>query len=123
MTRTPRTPAGRPPVPVDETFHPKRYGCYELTRVYHVDGHVLRVWIYRDFYDFQSHAVAEVLTPQHTWAVVATAPWTQWHHTTPSATADAAPLTSVADDLLRRARRILNPPPSTPSPAAAPADR
>jgi hypothetical protein len=117
MTGTPSRPGEPAPVLVDETFHTSRYGCYELTRAYHVDGHVLRVRVYRDFYARQSYAVAEILTPQHTWTVVATAPGTQWHHTTPSITPDASPLTPVADDLLRRASRILTPP---PSPAALP---
>jgi hypothetical protein len=99
---------------VDETFHSSRYGCYHLTRVYHVDGHVLRVRVSRDFYDLQSHAVAEVLTPQRTWTVVASAPFTEWHRATPATTATAAPLTPIADQLLARARRILTPSAATP---------
>jgi hypothetical protein len=50
---------------IDETFYEERQGCYELTRVHHVDGNTVRVRVYRDFYGFQRHAVAEVLTPAH----------------------------------------------------------
>ena len=100
----------------DETFHSSRQGCYELTRVYHVDGHVLRVRVHRDSYGFQSHAVAEVLTPHRTWTVVATAPWTEWHKATPLYTADATPLTPIADRLIERARRILTPPETATGP-------
>jgi hypothetical protein len=42
---------------IDETFHQSRQGCYQLTRVHHVDGHVLRIRVSRDSYDFQSSAV------------------------------------------------------------------
>jgi hypothetical protein len=88
---------------VDETFYERRQGCYELTRVHHVDGNTVRIRVYRDFYGFQSHAVAEVLTPDRTWTTLATPPWTQWHESTPLVAADATSLTPVADSLLERA--------------------
>jgi hypothetical protein len=103
---------------VDETFHQHRQGCYELTRVHHEDGHVLRVRVHRDSYLFQSSAVVEVLTPERTWTVLATAPWTQARHeATPLFTTDPTPLAPIADGLIERARRILTPPPGG---AAAP---
>ncbi|MCZ7421156.1 hypothetical protein O7605_16760 [Verrucosispora sp. WMMA2121] len=48
---------------VDEVFHQGGPGSYELTRVHHTDGYVLRVRVYRDSYAKQRTAVAEVLTP------------------------------------------------------------
>jgi hypothetical protein len=106
---------------IDETFHQSRQGCYQLTRVHHVDGHVLRIRVSRDSYDFQSSAVVEVLTPQRTWTVLATTPSTEWHESTPLYAADPAPLEPIADRLVDRARRILTPPPddSAAPPAAA----
>ncbi|GEM_PF-7112854 len=59
---------------VDETFDPSGSGCYELTRVHHTDGHILRVRVRRDAYAQQSHTVAEVLTEAKTWTVLATSP-------------------------------------------------
>jgi hypothetical protein len=103
---------------VDETFHQHRQGCYELTRVHHEDGNVLRVRVYRDSYLFQSNAVVEVLIPERTWTVLATALWTPARHeATPLFTTDPTPLAPVADGLIERARRILTPPPGG---AAAP---
>lgn len=107
--------SGTGPEPADRAFHHSRYGCYQLTRVHHVDGYVLRIRVYRDSYGFQSDAVAEVLTPQRTWTEVATESWTRWYHTTTAEAVEAA-LTPVADNLLRRARRILHPPPPEASP-------
>jgi hypothetical protein len=96
---------------VDQMFHQRRQGCYELTRIHHADGHVLRVRVYRDSYVLQSSAVVEVLTPQRTWTTLATAPWTQQlHESTPLYAADPTSLASIADGLVERACRILTPP-------------
>ncbi|HEX8629367.1 MAG TPA: hypothetical protein VF755_14470 [Catenuloplanes sp.] len=60
---------------IDETFYQEhRLGNYDLTRVHHIDGHVLRVRIRRDSYGFQSYALVEVLTPARTWTVLAQTP-------------------------------------------------
>lgn len=101
---------------VDNVFHQCGPGCYELTRVHHTDGYVLRVRVYRDSYAKQSTAVAEVLTPLFTWTIIASSPGHSWHRTTPTTAPDAAPLIPVADEVLQRARRILPVPP----PAATP---
>jgi hypothetical protein len=103
---------------IDETFHDKSYGCFELTRVHHVDANTVRIRVYRDFYDFQSHAVAEVLTPEHAWTTIATSPWTQWHASTSTAAAEAS-LAPISDSLLERARRILGGPESIDRPPSA----
>ena len=99
---------------IDETFCQTRQGCYELTQVHHIDGLTLRVRVQRDAYAFQSHAVAEVLTPERAWTAIAHTPHTAWHPDTPLATTTAAPLLPVAEALLTRARRILTPAANAP---------
>lgn len=101
---------------VDNVFHQGSPGCYELTRVHHTDGYVLRVRVYRDSYAKQSTAVAEVLTPLFTWTIIASSPGHSWHRTTPTTAANAGTLIPVADELLRRARRILPVPPPFTTP-------
>jgi hypothetical protein len=102
---------------IDETFHQEyQLGNYDLTRVHHTDGHVLRVRIHRDFYGFQSYALVEVFTPGLTWTVLAKTPWTDWHEASPMQATDATPLTPIADRLIERARRILTA--ATPAPSA-----
>jgi hypothetical protein len=102
---------------VDELFHQGGHGSYELTRVHHIDGYVLRIRVYRDSYAKQSTAVAEVLTPLFTWTIIASSPGHSWHHSTPTTPPDATPLTPIADDLLQRARRILPVPPPFTAPS------
>jgi hypothetical protein len=86
--------------------------AYHLTRVHHVGEHTLRVRIHRDAYDFQSHAIAEVLTPAMTWTQLAAEPPSVWHEATPSlyaAKAKVRPeaLHPLAERLLQRATTIL----------------
>jgi hypothetical protein len=95
---------------VDEAFNPNRgRGCYQLNRVHHVDGHTLRVRVYRDSYQVQSTATVGVLTPELTWTVLADQPPEDWWHTTEQA-ANRTALTAVADRLVDRARAILHRP-------------
>ncbi|MEU1238344.1 MULTISPECIES: hypothetical protein [Micromonospora] len=101
---------------VDEVFHQGGPGSYELTRVHHSDGYVLRVRVCRDSYATQSTAVAEVLTPLFTWTIIASSPGSGWHRTTPATPPDATPLITVADEVLQRARRILPVPPPFTTP-------
>lgn len=101
---------------VDEVFHLGGSGSYELTRVHHSDGYVLRVRVYWDSYAKQSTAVAEVLTPLFTWTIIASSPGHSWHRTTPTTAANAGPLIPVADEVLQRARRILPVPPPFTTP-------
>lgn len=98
---------------VDETFHQSSPGCYELARIHHHDGHVLRVRICRDSYRAQSSAVVEVLTPQYTWTALATTPAPTWHDRTRGSAADLALLASIADDLVDRVHRILTTTPTS----------
>jgi hypothetical protein len=91
---------------VDESFHRRRQ-TDTLTRTYHLDGHVLRVEVIRDFYKFQSHATVSVLTPQRTWTMLASAPPSDWHDRTTSQPTDARQLAPVAEQLARRGQRIL----------------
>jgi hypothetical protein len=95
---------------VDEAFNPHRgHGCCQLTRIHRLDGHTLRVRVYRDSYAFQSTATVEVLTPALTWTVLADQPPEDWWRDT-NHTASRASLSAVADRLINRARTILNPP-------------
>ncbi|WP_394622382.1 hypothetical protein JNUCC0626_50465 (plasmid) [Lentzea sp. JNUCC 0626] len=66
-----------------ETTGTRRQGCYSLVRYYRRgDDATFRVTIYRDSYEDQSHAVAEVFTPSRDWtAIVSNAP-SNWHGTT-----------------------------------------
>ncbi|WP_435204968.1 hypothetical protein [Micromonospora sp. bgisy143] len=92
---------------VDEVFQQGGHGNYELARVQHADGYVLRVRVHRDSYAKQSTAVAEVLTPLLTWTIIASSPGGDWHRKTPATSSDTTPLIPVADEVLQRARRIL----------------
>jgi len=58
---------------IDESFGPTGRG-YQLTRVHRLGRHTVRVRVTRDFYQFQSLAVAEVLTPALTWTPLAGQP-------------------------------------------------
>ncbi len=104
---------------VDETFDPSRSGCYELTRVHHADGHILRVRVRRDAYPQQSSAVVEVLTSAKTWTVLTATPPAAWHAGTPYDAATGAPLHPIAERLLVRARAILALHPASAIPEAA----
>jgi len=86
-----------------ESFGFTMQGCYDLTRVHHHGGHTLRIRIVRDYYAHQSRAHADVLTPALTWTEVASIHPSAWHGDTPLVTDTAAPLNTVALDLLHRA--------------------
>jgi hypothetical protein len=96
---------------IDETFATTSQ-AYRLTRVYRINDHTVRVRICRDAYQPQSYAVAEVLTPMLTWTDLVTEPVSNWYETTPSQFVKPAPTAStlhpLAEQLIRRARTILN---------------
>lgn len=85
-----------------------------LTRVYHVGQHTVRVRIARDFYLAQSYALAEVLTPALAWTVLCEQPPERFFDRAPihgpKAGDTEAILLELAEDLARRAARILHPP-------------
>lgn len=85
-----------------------------ITRVYRCGRHTVRVRIARDFYLAQSHALAEVLTPALTWSVLCEQPPQHFFDQTPihgpRAADTEALLLELAEDLARRAARILHPP-------------
>lgn len=91
---------------IDESFDLGRQS-YTLTRIHHLDGHVLRVEVKRDFYGFQSYATVAVLTPQQTWTVLASTPPDGWHDRTPTKATHAGCLSPIADGLVARGQRIL----------------
>jgi hypothetical protein len=84
-----------------------------ITRIYHCGQHTVRVRIARDFYQTQSHALAEVLTQELTWTMLCEQPPQQFFDQTPLHGPNAATetfLLTLADDLARRAARILRVP-------------
>lgn len=85
-----------------------------ITRIYHVGQHTVRVRIARDFYPTQSHALAEVLTPQLTWTVLCEQPPQHFFDQTalngPKAATTEELLLNLADELANRAARILRAP-------------
>ena len=82
-----------------------------ITRVYHCGEHTVRVRVARDFYLIQSHAVAEVLTPALTWTPLCEQPPERFFDRAPAhgltAATTEAFLVALADELARRAARIL----------------
>jgi hypothetical protein len=92
--------------PVDRVFGERRQG-YDLTEIRHVYSKVLRVRIYRDFYQHQSRALVEVLTPAMTWTELTHEPASAWHAATPSRSTSPAPLADLAERLFQRAEAIL----------------
>lgn len=86
----------------------------DIARVYHCGQYTVRVRIARDFYLIQSHALAEVLTPQLTWTVLCQQPPQQFFDQTPlhgpTAADTEAHLLKIADELAQRAARILRVP-------------
>jgi hypothetical protein len=112
---------------IDESFDAES-DDYRLTRLYQVDGRLLRVTVHRNFYPRQSWAAAHVLTPVLTWTELLYAPARDWHPATPpSRRATAETLASVADRLLSRATTVLSshttirPPSSVPDQPTTPA--
>ncbi|WP_233513952.1 hypothetical protein [Micromonospora craterilacus] len=98
----------RPGTVVDRSFDISNSSHYTLTRVHHIDGHVIRVRVRRDYRTYQSSAVAEVLTPALTWTVLARDPMTACHPGTRWSTVKTENvLAAVADKLVARARTIL----------------
>jgi hypothetical protein len=91
---------------IDDSFAVTRQG-YQLTRFYLADGRILRVRVYRDTYQLQSWASAQVLTPVLTWTDLTDAPAARWHPATPTTAPDEAPLAPVADALADRATALL----------------
>ncbi len=99
---------------IETTFGRTTNDGPSITRIYHCGEHTVRVRIARDFYQIQSHALAEVLTPALTWTVLCEQPAQQFFDRTPLHGANAAGteafLLQLADDLARRAARILSVP-------------
>jgi hypothetical protein len=92
---------------IDESCEQTRQR-YSLTRVYGIGQERVRVRIQRDFYRFQSHAVAEVLTADRTWNSLVTQPTHIWWESTPVSTGDVVQtLSELSDDLASRAALIL----------------
>jgi hypothetical protein len=100
---------------VDDSFGIYNQG-YELTRICHDSGHILRVRIRRDSHEPQSWAVVEVLNPALTWTGLATAPPSTWHEHTPYRSRNPQPLVPIAVELVNRARAILTVDTTSPAP-------
>lgn len=100
--------------PIDSTIGRTTNDGPSITRTYHVGQHTVRVRIARDFYLTQSHALAEVLTPQLTWTVLCEQPPHHFFDQTalhgPRAADTQTLLLNLADELANRAARILRVP-------------
>ncbi|WP_018352021.1 hypothetical protein [Longispora albida] len=102
---------------IDRHFGTTEQG-YRLTRVDRIGGHTIRVRVHRDNRASQSHAIAEVLTPQLTWTDLCSDLPSGWFDASPHYTAPAdTALDTIAAGLLRRAAAILG----VTAPAANPA--
>ncbi|MUL41628.1 hypothetical protein FZ103_10640 [Streptomonospora sp. PA3] len=99
------------PVTIDETAGCARPHSYTYTRVVDLAGRRVRARIRRDYYAFQSHAVAEVLSDALTWTHLTQVEADDWHGATAEPHArslDArAELAPLADRLIERAVAIL----------------
>lgn len=104
---------------VDEQFH-QGSQSYKVQQIHHLDGHVLRVRVQRDFYQTQSHAVVEVLTASLDWTPLTFTSPNIWHAQTPTDASNAKPLRPIAGELTYRAQCILAPV-TAPAPRSAPA--
>ncbi len=105
---------------VDESFG--RTGqSYEVTRIYHLGEHTVRIEIRCDSYAQQSYATAAVLSAGQTWTILLVDPSSNWHDATPSPYTRPAPtartLYPIAERLAHRAAVVLR----TPPPASRPA--
>lgn len=92
---------------VDESIDRYDEGCYTLTRIHHVDGHIIRVRIRDDNLPYQALAVAEVLSTSRTWTVLLDEPRTSWYPAPRDFVGDTTALVAVADRLITRARTVL----------------
>ena len=100
---------------IETTIGRTTNGGPRITRLYHCGEHTVRVRVARDFYQAQSFALAEVLTPTLAWTKVCEQPPEQFHDgigaqgNAPSAPTEAQ-LLALAEELMRRACRILRVP-------------
>jgi hypothetical protein len=85
-----------------------------ITRIWHCGQHTIRARVAHDSYEQQSYAVAEVLTPNLAWTRICEIPAREFHVEAfarvpkPKPTEDQ--LLELADQLMRRACRILRVP-------------
>jgi hypothetical protein len=100
-------------IELDETADFTTKG-YEYARIVKIGSYRVRARARRDSYDFQSHAVVEVLADDMTWTHLASEPTTQWFSgTRPPADYRRAPIDVVAElgdlveHLLNRGAAIL----------------
>lgn len=104
------TPAARRVTELDEGASCERHR-YSYSRIVRMGGHRVRARIERDFYAFQSCAVAEVLADNMTWTHLATDDPANWiDATTPPGQGPihcATELGHLADTLINRAATIL----------------
>jgi hypothetical protein len=93
---------------VDETAAFLENG-YGIVRTYKTTaGDTLRIMVNRDFYDFQSFAVADILSSAGEWTAIADTPVESWYPTTRLRPSDVKEvLGPIADALADRAIAIL----------------
>jgi hypothetical protein len=103
---------------IETTIGRTTNGGPRITRIYHCGEHTVRVRVARDFYSAQSFALAEVLTPALAWTKVCEQPPEEFHDGIGGGKAPGTPteeqLLALAEDLARRACRILRVPADQP---------
>jgi hypothetical protein len=105
---------------IETTIGRTTNGGPRINRIYHCGEHTVRVRVAHDSFRIQSYALAEVLTPALEWTKVCEQPPEEFHYESfgrsnkvrREPTEDQ--LLALADDLMRRACRILRVPADQP---------
>lgn len=110
-----RTPSMTAITELETTIGSTANGGPRITRIWHCGEHTVRARVAHDSYRQQSYALAEVLTPALEWTKVCETPLEDFHaRSSNGATVRKTPteqqLLDLADDLMRRAARILRVP-------------
>ena len=101
---------------IDTTVGTTTNGGPRVTRIYHCGELTVRVRVAHDLYRVQSFALAEVLTPHRDWTKICETPPEEFHYAGSDGANEVqaeptpAALLALADELARRAARILRVP-------------
>ena len=110
-----RTPSMTTITEVETTIGTTTNDGPRIVRIWHAGEHTIRARVAHDSYRQQSYALAEVLTPALEWTKVCETPTEDFHARSSTGanvrkTPTEAELLDLADDLMRRAARILRVP-------------
>lgn len=101
---------------IDTTIGTTTNNGVRVTRIYHCGELTVRVRVAHDLYRIQSFALAEVLTPARDWTKICETPPEEFHYAgrdganKVNAEPTSRDLLALADQLARRAARILRVP-------------